>query len=448
MWRKFLFQPAVFCIIAGELICPRLASAGAASDYPTPQQVLQAYPQPPESAAALVIMRDVVWASDAEQSAPNSLPEYLLPEIRGVLGGAGADWRAARLAAYNAALKQVQAQEQAQGTQLDWGGLTREQRILIYQDKARSRKFHEELFQKFLPTLAATMTESHWSYGATLAVGILILGLTLLGMLILPWLLLPEENYASAPGGSGVENAAAVTLPPELRVVELPRLRYAVALESGLVVDEKTWSETRLHVSTSGGQAYVSGGTAYSPATTHVTPTQVNVSSTVTQKDRIWMRTADGRELSWTFSDGDLITRRSQVISVLTPTGNSERLTALLAFNHTTQKLTTLGRRALKARHSMPMRRPWLATTALGSVGGWLIAYLVNGRQIWSGSGVLVLIVLVIVAAVAAGIYAWIIESIYSARRNRRFNQKYEPAFRQWLEKITPELLRRFQTSG
>jgi hypothetical protein len=262
-----------------------------------------------------------------------------------------------------------------------------------------------------------------------------------IAMLVMPWLLIRTEDRAPGASASGMEGADDLAaLPDALRIVAVPRLRYAVKLESGVVVDEKTWSETRVDVSTSGGQVHAQSGTAYSAPSIQVTPVEVHARSTVTQKDRIWMRTADGRELAWTFSGDHLLTRRSQVISILTLSGHHDQPPALLAYNHTTQKLTTLGRRALNELHALPAARLWLATTVVGIIGSCLVMYLAGKRSL-SPAGVLLPAVVI---AVLVGLYVGIIKLIYAARRDRQFNQKYLPAYRRFLEQITPELLKRF----
>jgi hypothetical protein len=58
------------------------------------------------------------------------------------------------------------------------------------------------------------------------------------------------------------------------------------------------------------------------------------------------------------------------------------------------------------------------------------------------------LILWLALAAVLSLIYVGIIKLIYSARRNGTFKKKYLPAYRQFFEQSTSELLKRFATAN
>ena len=420
------------------------------TNFPGPQQVLQAYPNEPERVAALVIMRDVIWASDPRLPAPIDLTKGAISAARQLLGSASDAWRSQQGDAYNRAIKQVQADE-------NQSDLTKAQRILIYRGGTGSDRddhahdFHEQLFQKFLPTLAAQMRIEDAIIGDLSARAWGLIGIC---MLITPWLIIfffGGKTSEIIPHAADASDPLA--LPESLGVVRLPRLEYPVKVESGLVLDDATWSEMHLHSSTSGGGVSVSSGPSlvspgYLQTNVRVNPVRTEVSSTNVRKNQIWMLTPDGRELPWTFTDSTFLTRRTQVVSILTRPGNGDNPPALLAYNHSTQKLNTLGYKALSNLHSMRLVGTWFATVAVGIAGGYVqgqIAYHASGGRT---NRFLDTLVVGVAAVVLSFIYLLIIGLIYSGRRNRAFRRKYLPAYRQFFEQLTPQLMKHFTSAS
>ena len=434
-------------------------SAGNASEdsYPSPQAVLNAYPNEPERVAALVILRDVIWASDPRLPAPDDLTEGARKAARQLLGSASDAWRRRQGDAYNQAIKQVQAKEGLRD-------LTKAQRILIYRGGTGSdsddhaRDFHEQLFAKFLPPLldGIKAEEGDIQADGTRAVfgliGLVVVAGTGLVMLIVPWWFAgrgDQSRMATAVGAAAAADPLA--LPEKLQVVKVPRLEYPVELEFGQVIDEKTWSETHINVSTSGGQVNVTSGPTLGASnhistSVHTTPVQVHTTSTVIQKDRVWFRNLNHEQSVQTFSGGDFLMRQGQVISFLRLPLPGDNQRTLLAYNHATGR-SKIFDSTLDYAHKLKGLPLWGIMMGIAALGGFvsrmILLHAIASRVDVKNVNVAFVVWLAAAAALSL-IYVGIIKLVYSGRRNRVFNRQYLPACLQFFGQITPELNQHF----
>jgi hypothetical protein len=395
---------------------PASASTAAGENYPIPQAVLDAYPNEPERMAALVIMRDVIWAIDPRLPAPDDLSEGARNAARQLFGSASHAWRQQQGDAYNRAIKQVQA-----GEGLD--GFTKAQTILIYHGGTGSgsddhaRDFHEQLFAKFLPPLLAGIKaeEGDIQAGGLRAVfglaGLVVVALSGLIMLIVPWRYAGRGDQSRMGMAVGAaDDKDPLALPENLQVVKVPRLEYPILLEYGQVIDEKTWSETHIQVSTSGGGSRVVGNQIIQDPIRHHT------SSTVVQKDRVWLCNLNNEQSVRTFSGGDFLTRQGQILSFLLlplPGGNHR---TLLAYNHATGR-SKLFASTLSYAHKLKGLPLWGMMMGIAAIGGCLSRLLLL-HAIASPADIknvnTAFIVWLALAAVLSLIYVGIIKLVYS----------------------------------
>lgn len=405
-------------------------------DYPDPQEVMKAYPNEPERAAALYLMR-------------------------GILLGANDGWHQGKAAAYDAALNQIKTEQEQQGLKLTSEGLTRQQWVLVkhayagQHEDADAWDFQLKLFEQFLPGEAAKMKGDQATVIATAKndrnralfnlASFAVLLLMLLGMLIVPWLFAGRGDKSRfGMAAAATDGADPQTLPETLQMVKVPRLEYPVAMESGEVIDEKTWSETHIHVSTSGGGSRVVGNQVIHD------PIQHHTSSTVVQKDRVWLRNLRNEQSVRTFSGGDFLTRQGQILSfLLLPLSGGDHRT-LLAYNHTTGS-SKLFSSTLGFAHKLKGLPLWGMMMGTAVLGAFLVRMLLlHTITSWVDIRNLnkALILWLTLAAMLSLIYVGVIKLIYSSRRNRAFNRDYLPAYRQFLEKLTPELTERFRVTN
>jgi hypothetical protein len=250
----------------------------------------------------------------------------------------------------------------------------------------------------------------------------------------------------SKPPSAGIRLDSG-QLPESLREFKLFGQQYQAGLQSGKVVEEKTWSETYVNTVTSpatyqvvGDQVYRSGGAT---STT---------SNTVT-KDRIWVRTAGGGEAAWTFSGGKFVARQGQVISGIIrplPNGSSE---FLAAFNHSTGQ--SEGYRPSSAgQQKIGIMLPWLITTLVGAAGfliGTALLFMPTASVmgVFSPTGLLTVLVVavrggficLIGAAITARILIGFVKGKIEGERGSRFDSEFKPAYLRFLQESTPVIV-------
>lgn len=164
-----------------------------------------------------------------------------------------------------------------------------------------------------------------------LAVGHVLLGLAPLAVLVggpLVVVLLVRRTglRAAAARSPAASDGGRLALPEALRFPDFgPRFRPELNLSSGIVVDEKTWTET--HVTTT-------------TVTSTNAPSRTSVSSTTVQKDRLWIRTFEGREEEWTVTGAVFSARGGHHVSWLTFRPKKGRAAELaLMYNHQSGKV-------------------------------------------------------------------------------------------------------------
>ena len=263
---------------------------------------------------------------------------------------------------------------------------------------------------------------------------------------------LPAETRPTGQLGNSKPPSAGIRLdsgqlPESLREFKLFGQEYQAGLQSGKVVDEKTWSETHFSTVTApatfqvvGDQVYQSGG-----GTT-------TSSSTVT-KDRIWVRTANGGEAAWTFSGGNFVARQGQVLSAIAqpfPNGSSQ---FLAAYNHSTGQFEAY-RPGSSGQKKIGTMLPWLITTLVGAAGfifGTAILFMptANLLGMFSPAGLMTILVIVvrggvvclIGAAITARILIGFVRGKIEGERGSRFEKEFKPAYLRFLQESTPVIV-------
>lgn len=122
-------------------------------------------------------------------------------------------------------------------------------------------------------------------------------------------------------GGVNDSSTIASPLPPDLRVLELPRgMRPTLRLTTGLVVDRAAWTEHHRSTHTTQGGPYQ--------------PAQVHVSTSTVLKERLWVRTLDGKEQPWTVTKGVFVARAGHWISWVEAPLRRGDSRLILMYNH------------------------------------------------------------------------------------------------------------------
>ena len=266
---------------------------------------------------------------------------------------------------------------------------------------------------------------------------------TLVVMWFLPRLMLPVTarlTSSSAPETDGYKDPSQ--LPESLRSFRLVGAPYELGIQSGQVIEEKTWSETHVSVSTTAGNEY--------------TPAQTHSSSVAIQKDRIWVRTLDGGEAAWTFSGGGFIARQGQILSGISRHVSGGNWAFLVAYNHTTNQFEIY-------QPSAPGDRigtffPWVVTTLVGTAGFVFGAsksfQFLMGPAGNSVTGATQALMIAISKSAPGGFLGALIigricvslaKGSANRRRMKRFEELYKPAFLRFLQQSTPALVQRLK---
>jgi len=244
--------------------------------------------------------------------------------------------------------------------------------------------------------------------------------------------------------GGGLADAATsvVALPDALSTIRVLGRQYDVQLLTCLVVDKESHTEHQVHVTaTQGGPATVVGDQVFMPQP------QFHTATTITRKDCLWVRGADGRESAWNFTNAALQARPSHVVSTIARRLKDGSLEFLLACNHSTGQTDTFA--GLSNAHRTRWLLAWLATTFVGALG-ILLAF----RQLLAGGGASVelrpmlqpsnwpypLIAAGFVAALLVAISAWLIRRL----RDWSFQRGYLRAFRNFFDQSRPAFLKPF----
>ncbi len=319
------------------------------------------------------------------------------------------------------------------------GMLTDAQRKL-----AEDHRFHFEVLEKYLPAAAAN-SRSVQAYRRREDISMLaLLGLVLAG-LVVPWIAAGSYGWRTPIAAHATNDRNPLALPEKLSVVRLRGREYAVSFQAGQVLEEKTWTETHVSASTSGGQSYVTGNTV------QTTPVNLHLHSTVVQKDRVWIRDLAGGECAWTFSDSAFVTRQGQIISFISARLRGRRDNPLMCYNHTTGQFDDIKGNGINKIARIPGFRPWAAATLIGM---WLLFIsstssryqmtgVVDGRSVFTletaiGAAVVFLV---------AWMYTLLIKRVFRHQMRRKFYKEYYPAFQQFFQQVTPVLQQHFKNA-
>lgn len=428
---KYLFTPArdTFNKQANKLYKDEIGPALRPlleDEFPDVQQVMAAYPDETERLIAIIVMRD-----------------FLL--------GANGNWSRGKAAGYNKALEDIQAEETRRGVRLASDGLTADQRTLVRRATSSvfrdsdARAFLHKLYARFIPGEVAQIekeqaTAKDVSNRPGFQLAILVIGLlTFVLVLVAPWYLAaklnPEPTTEPAePSAPSSGEAMELGLPESLRRVRLKRLEYPVVLQTGLIIEEKTIVQEQVRHFTTGGHTSVVGNQVVSH------PFQHHTTTTITTKDRIWLRTLENEEKVWTFRGVDMLARTGHIISILTTSGKRGGLTALLAYNHGTNKLEDFDFNTLRSTHRLSVWKLWLVSVAIGAIGGFVTGQLAVHASARADPPMTVLLVTTVAAAILGGISSLVLKWLVQFRRNRAFRRHYLPAYREFLVRVTPAL--------
>jgi hypothetical protein len=269
---------------------------------------------------------------------------------------------------------------------------------------------------------------------------------TLVVMAFLPRLVMTLTGRLASSGPPEVDASNnPLQLPESLRNFKVLGACYALEMQSGQVIEEKTWSETHNSVVNSapviqfvGNQAYQTGG-------------GMSFVSTTVTKDRVWLRTLNGGETVWNFTGGGFVTRQGQIVSAITrprADGNSD---FLIAFNHTTGQSQSFNS-ALSSKR-VGILFPWIVTTLLGTAGFLLeVAVMFQLRLGHAGSFLVAAPfallaatytdwgTCLICAALAARIFSSSARNRVQRQRVKRYEKQFKPALMRHLQQATPTL--------
>jgi hypothetical protein len=313
------------------------------------------------------------------------------------------------------------------------------------------RGFRTKVLEKYqlanLPTQQATPIRRNTDVTDDMIKAALVKALpfmiaSLIAMMFVSRILVRSANKISAvrPPRIGANDLPA--LPESLRVVKLPLLEYSVEMISVIALEKESTVHTHSTTTTTPGQVYSVGNQVYT------TPGQTSTHVSTSQVDLIWVRTADGRETSWTFS-GDFKARHGHVLSaIVLPQGTEERSDFLMAFNHNTNQFHVFRLIPFGVRTGWA----WLVSTLIGSIGFGIAVAIILSIQPDPPTAPIDVIVKPLVDWIMGGMASailalWIVNRATKKVGEERvgaYRQNYLNQFRQFLEQSTPAMLKRF----
>ena len=277
------------------------------------------------------------------------------------------------------------------------------------------------------------------AFGRTLPVMLV----TLVLMVLVSEVLVRKESRMNVPAPASANKPAGLpVMPEELRVVKLHLLEYSVDMVSAIALEKEVTMHTSAYTSTTGGQVYTVGNEV------HSTPGQTTTSISTTQTDLIWVRTADGRETSWTFSGGEFKVRPGHLISAIIQAGGPGSGDFLMSFNHNTGQLKEFK----GIPYGLRNRKAFWLSTLIGSIGcaismGIILSIQPN-TQADAVDHMLQPVVHWIMGLIPAVILSFIVvgraQGKIGKKRHAVYREKYVPEFRQFLEQCTPVLQKFF----
>jgi hypothetical protein len=257
---------------------------------------------------------------------------------------------------------------------------------------------------------------------------------TLLLMALISRIMVRSASTLSAVTPARKSNDDLPALPESLRVVKLPLLEYSMDVLSAIAIDKETTMHMQSVTTTTGGQIYSVGNQV------HSTPGQTSTSVSTTQVDLIWVRTAEGRETSWSFTGGDFKVRPGHFLSAIILPGKENSSEFLMAFNHNTEQFKTFRAIPFPVRHG----KAWLVSAFIGSIGFGIAVAIILSIQPDSQADpihrILQPIVDWIMGGIIAAIPALIIVGMAGGKLGRQRNVVFQ---RQYLPAIQPFLAER-----
>ena len=233
-------------------------------------------------------------------------------------------------------------------------------------------------------------------------------------------------------------------LPPELQIVKLPNVRYAVCTLSGLVLDVRRQQHRTVVTTTTPGQEVRNQyGTLVSstPGTTtsHVTSTNETI---------LYVRKPNGLEDTWSIFDSAFDCRPGNIISVLARPLKTGEGDILLAYNHATGRIDRTA--ALDTAHSARGNElgQWSANLA-GAAVAWEVQKLFLPSRDERGNLEPGFIVpwlfecLILVTISFLILTPWVKSRIFK-KRDGLFQSRYLPGYLQFFQQGTPILQRTF----
>jgi hypothetical protein len=420
--RQIWFSLLGLLALVGSGISPATRLEAAVNDvaarFPQPEQVLADFSDDAERYAAFKTLHGAL-----QQALPGPPPA--------VASG--------KVAAYYNALMDVDFQRrQSAASQADYERYTSRIRELL-----GDPKFRERVLARYqLGNSPNSREEDELDVALRRSVPYWIA--TLLALVVLAPVFVFALDRRRLRGAAHASPAGApVSLPETLRAIHVLGRRYEVELHSGRVMEKE--SSTEHHVSTTvtqSGPATVMGDQVFVPAP------QIHTATTITRKDCLWVRAADGRESAWNFTNAALQARPGHVVSSVGRRRRDGSLEFLLACNHSTGQVDSFG--GLGNAHQARRLSAWGATTFVGALGILLAMHhlLTSGGQSVDARTMLMqpgnwpypLVIAGFVSSILVGLSALMLRRL----RNATFKRRYLPAFRNFFEQSCPALMRQF----
>jgi hypothetical protein len=232
---------------------------------------------------------------------------------------------------------------------------------------------------------------------------------------------------------------ASLVLPDAIRIVDAFGCRYGLEADSGVVTEEKTWTETTHTTYTTPGSVQTVGDAVYS------FPGRQETYSHTVQKDRLWLRDSSGHEAVWVITGGVFSVRVGHVVSRV-GTRSGEAVDFIVACNQTTGQCVVFN--GPIGRYHGGSSRGALVWPVFVGIAGWVY----GGWRLIPLLGIepfpMALLSFSILGAIGSVIIAFVLNSRIHRKlflkRNAYFAQKYLPAIRQFLKDQSPAILARF----
>lgn len=232
-------------------------------------------------------------------------------------------------------------------------------------------------------------------------------------------------------------------LPASLQVVSVLGRQYPVELQSGMVVEEKTWTEQVPRSITTPGQIVTVNDQQIQ------LPTQTHMYSETVRKDRLCVADPAGNELFWNLSGGALEARPSHVLSRIgRPVG--DEVMFLMACNHTTGQVASFDG-GIHAQHYAPFFRAFVVAAIIGTVGflygGWEMIPMIQPDETFTMNALGLGIFGLIGSTIMGFFMAWFTGARTIMKRDKEFASTWAPKYREFFKQVTPAVLARFRKS-